>query len=98
MAERLFRKQQVASPILASGSLMIIDVYTHIARIGEFAKKRLQEFMAFAPARKLLYGTDWPLVPMKSYLKFARGLGVKKDDMEYVMYKNAANLYNLETQ
>lgn len=62
---------------------------------GEFVKKRIQEFIAFASPRKLLYGTDWPLVPMKSYLKFARSLGIKKDDMEYVLWKNAAALFSL---
>ena len=52
--------------------------------------------MLYASPRKLLYGTDWPLASMKSYIKFVKGLGIKKNDMEYVMWKNTAKLFGVK--
>ncbi len=62
---------------------------------GRLMKKRIQELIIYSSPRKLLYGTDWPLVSMKSYLNFVKTLGLSKSDLDYILYKNAATLFNL---
>ena len=62
---------------------------------GALMKKRIQELMTYCSPRKLLYGTDWPLAPMKSYISFVKSLGIPKKDLDYIFYKNAVNLFNL---
>ncbi|NJO55919.1 MAG: hypothetical protein HC834_05670 [Rhodospirillales bacterium] len=37
--------------------------------------------------RYLLYGTDWPICTMHSYLKFMRGLGLPEEKLE--LYRSA---------
>ncbi|MCL2227373.1 MAG: amidohydrolase family protein [Oscillospiraceae bacterium] len=43
---------------------------------------------------KLLYGTDWPLVPMGAYIDFCKKL-VPPEAYEDVFYNNAARVYKL---
>jgi len=62
---------------------------------GNLMKKKIRELFEYSSPRKLLYGTDWPLASMKSYIKFTRGLGIPKKDLDYVFYKNAVELFKL---
>ena len=43
---------------------------------------------------KVLFGTDWPLAPMASYIDFCREL-VPPEEYEKVFYGNAAKVFNL---
>ena len=43
---------------------------------------------------KLLFGTDWPLAPMASYIKFCKEL-VPPETYDKVFYGNAARVYSL---
>ncbi|MCC5875425.1 MAG: amidohydrolase family protein [Candidatus Sumerlaeia bacterium] len=43
----------------------------------------------------LLYGTDWPICEMPSYIRFMKGLGLSPESLEKIMWKNAAKLFNL---
>ena len=63
---------------------------------GLLMKKKIQELMLYSSPRKLLYGTDWPLSPMKSYIKFVKSLGISKQDLDYVFFKNAAELFKIK--
>ena len=46
---------------------------------------------------KVLYGTDWPLVPMGAYIDFCRKL-VPPDAYDKVFYKNAIGVYRLDIE
>lgn len=41
---------------------------------------------------KLLFGTDWPLVQIKPYIKFIKSL-IPEDHYEKIFYKNALNVF-----
>jgi predicted TIM-barrel fold metal-dependent hydrolase len=43
----------------------------------------------------LLYGTDWPLVPMGAYIDFIKKI-VPPEHYEEVFYKNAVRVYKLD--
>lgn len=62
---------------------------------GKLMKQRIQDMIAYASPRKLIYGTDWPLAPMKDYIKFVKSLGIGKKDLKYVFCKNAAELFKI---
>lgn len=65
-------------------------------RYGNLMAEKIDELTIFASAKKLLFGTDWPLAPMKDYIKFVGGLGFSKADLDLTMYKNAANLFKIK--
>jgi len=44
---------------------------------------------------KILYGTDWPLVPMEPYINFCKML-IPETHWSKVFYENAANLFSLQ--
>jgi predicted TIM-barrel fold metal-dependent hydrolase len=44
----------------------------------------------------LLYGTDWPICSMKSYLDFVRQLKLSDEDRHKIMYDNARKLFKLD--
>lgn len=44
---------------------------------------------------RLLYGSDWPLTPMKAYIDFIRTLFPDPGDQEKVFYKNALQFFKL---
>ena len=44
---------------------------------------------------KILYGTDWPICDMGSYLTFLSNLNLKTDYKDHILYKNAKRLFNL---
>ena len=90
-AEVLYRNDNVYADL--SGLVLGDDLGSPY---GKMMKQRIRELMLYASPRKLLYGTDWPLAPIKSYIKFVKGLGIKKNDLEYVMWKNAADLFKIK--
>lgn len=45
--------------------------------------------------RYLLYGTDWPISSMDSYLNFVAKLKIKKEFRDKFMYKNAKELFKI---
>jgi|GEM_PF-1603545 len=46
--------------------------------------------------RYLLYGTDWPICRMRTYLKFVDELGLSPETREKLLWKNAAKLFRLD--
>jgi uncharacterized protein len=68
---------------------------------GEFEKymlERVREMIQYMgdPGRQLLYGSDWPLVAMKSYRKFFEGLDVSDDQREAIAWENTARLFKID--
>jgi predicted TIM-barrel fold metal-dependent hydrolase len=81
------------------------NVYTDISGLvlGDFTSKfetfmlgQIRDMILYAgEPRYLLYGTDWPICRMRTYLKFVRELGLSKENEERILWKNANELYNL---
>lgn len=64
---------------------------------GELMKKRIEELITYIePTHKLLYGTDWPLCPMNSYIRFANSLNLSEEFRERLFYKNAVEVFKLK--
>lgn len=64
---------------------------------GLLMKRRILELVEYSAddIPKLIYGTDWPLSPMKPYIKFIKNLGLSKKALEYVFHKNVERIFNL---
>ena len=44
----------------------------------------------------VLYGTDWPISTMKSYLNFMKQLDLPEEKKELILWKNAAKLFKID--
>lgn len=81
------------------------NVYADISGfvIGDFdhyfermMKERMAELISYAgEPRYLLYGTDWPISTMDSYLNFVAKLKIKNEYRDWLMYKNAKELFKI---
>ncbi len=61
-------------------------------------KKEIEEMITYAGDPKyLLYGTDWPISSMKSYLKFMDQLDLPQEKKDLILWRNAAELFNIDT-
>ncbi len=90
-AEILYKNPNVYADI--SGLVIGEDLNTPYGRL---MKKRLLELIDYSEGNKLMYGTDWPLCPMKTYLKFAKSLKLSKRQLKNLMYKNAEKVFSLK--
>ena len=82
------------------------NVYADISGLvlGEFQEKferymleQVEEMVLYAGEPKyLLYGTDWPICSMKSYLKFVRSLSLPEESREMIMWKTAGRLFKID--
>ena len=83
------------------------NVYADISglTLGEFSYEferyvamRLKEMIAYMgdPGKQLLYGTDWPLVTMKPYLKFLDELKFEGEQLENIAWGTAARLFDVD--
>ena len=81
------------------------NVYTDISglvlgdfsdRFEKFMHKQLQEMLTYgAEPDKCLFGTDWPISSMESYVEFMDSLGIPQRDKNKMMYENAIKLFKL---
>lgn len=55
----------------------------------------IQDLLTWVGSDKLLFGTDWPLAPLKPYLEFATSLELKNGSWEDLMWRNASRLFRL---
>ncbi len=68
-------------------------------KFERYMKQEIEEMITYAGDPKyLLYGTDWPLCNMKSYLKFMNQLELSDDKKELILWKNAAQLFKLDVE
>ncbi len=82
------------------------NVYTDFSGLvlGNFTEKferymkgELEQMITYAGDPKyLLYGTDWPISNMKSYIKFVNQLDLPQDKKELILWKNAAELFSID--
>lgn len=84
------------------------NVYTDISglTLGDFTdrfeaymRQQLKEMLLWGVnPRKVLFGTDWPLATVESYLQFMEELKLPPKDRELMLWENAAALFKLEVQ
>ena len=65
-------------------------------RFEEYMRKQLQEMLLWGmnPA-KVLFGTDWPISSMESYLKFMDELRLPPKDKRLMLAENASALFRI---
>lgn len=81
------------------------NVYADISglMLGEFTQAfedymndEIEDVITYAgEPEKFLFGTDWPICSMKSYLEFVRRLEIKEHDRQLLLYENARRLFKL---
>ncbi len=84
------------------------NVYTDISglvlggfsdRFEKFMVKQLQEMVTFGmEPSKVLYGTDWPISAMDSYLKFVKEWPITEDSRRLILGGNAMKLFRLDAR
>lgn len=84
------------------------NVYTDISglTLGQFTdrfeaymRQQLKEMILWGVnPNKLLYGTDWPLASMESYLAFMEELKLPPGDKDMLFFENAAALFKLDVK
>lgn len=83
------------------------NVYADISglTLGEFSYEferyvamRLKDMITYMgnPGRQLMYGSDWPLVRMKPYVKLLGELNFDQDQLENVAWRTAARLFRID--
>lgn len=81
--------------VYADFSGLVLGDFTD--KFERYMKKELEEMITYAGnPRYLLYGTDWPISNMHSYLKFIRQLDLPEDRKEMILWKNAAELFKID--
>lgn len=65
-------------------------------RFEAYMRRQLQEMMIWGVnPRKVLFGTDWPISTMESYLAFMEELKMPPADRRRIMCENAAELFKI---
>ena len=68
-------------------------------KFEKYMKAQLEEMILYAGEPKyLLYGTDWPISTMRSYIAFMKQLDLPDDKKELIMWKNAAALFKINVK
>jgi predicted TIM-barrel fold metal-dependent hydrolase len=88
--EVVYKNQNVYADI----SGLVLGDFTD--RFEKYMKTQLEEMILYAgePAY-LLFGTDWPISTMGSYVKFMQQLDLPEEKKELIMWKNAAKLFKI---
>ena len=81
------------------------NVYADISglMLGEFTQafedymsEEIEDVITYAgEPEKFLYGTDWPICSMTSYLEFVRGIDLVERDRHLLLYENTRRLFKL---
>jgi len=82
--------------VFADFSGLVLGDFTD--RFEKFMLDQVREMIMYAgEPRYLLYGTDWPISSMESYLRFVRTLEITDAEREMIMWRNAADLFRIDT-
>lgn len=81
------------------------NVYTDISglvlgdftdRFERYMRQQLHDMLLYGvEADNVLFGTDWPISSMESYLEFMEEIKLPAKEMDKIMYENAARLFKL---
>jgi predicted TIM-barrel fold metal-dependent hydrolase len=82
------------------------NVYTDISglvlgnftdRFEAYMRQQFKEMISWGiNPQKVLYGTDWPISSMESYLQFMDELPLPVADRDAMLFENAARLFKLD--
>jgi predicted TIM-barrel fold metal-dependent hydrolase len=68
-------------------------------RFAGVMRARLNEAVAFInDPTKLMFGTDWPIAELGSYLRFVETLEVTDEEREGLLWRNAARVFRIDTE
>jgi predicted TIM-barrel fold metal-dependent hydrolase len=68
-------------------------------RCEKFMRRQLEEMLLYGvEAENVLFGTDWPISSMETYLEFMATLKIPREDKRKIMAENAAQLFHLPIQ
>jgi uncharacterized protein len=68
-------------------------------KFERFMKQEIEEMITYAGNPKyLLYGTDWPISNMGSYLKFMDQLELTPEKKDLILWQNAAELFKIDIE
>ena len=91
-----------AAEVIAKNKNVYADLSGFVAGADDFDYStryqlpRLKEAVErIGDTSRLLYGSDWPLTPMKEYINFIRTLFPHQDDQEKVFFKNALEFFKI---
>lgn len=91
-AEVLYKNDNVFADI----SGLTLGAFSY--EFERYVAMRLKEMITYMgdPGAQLMYGTDWPLVAMKPYLKFMHELKFDDEQLESIAWRTAAKLFRIE--
>jgi len=88
--EVVYKNKNVFADI---SGLVLGDFKSHFKR---FMLQQVKEMILFAGEPDyLLYGTDWPICRMRTYLSFVNALGLSAEKKEKILWRNANRLFRL---
>jgi predicted TIM-barrel fold metal-dependent hydrolase len=88
--EVIYKNQNVYTDI----SGLVLGDFTD--RFEEYMRKQLQEMLEYGvEPEKVLFGTDWPIASMESYLEFIDELRIPERERRKIMWENAARLFGI---
>ena len=88
--EVVYKNQNVS----ADFSGLILGEFTEA--FEDYMEEQIGEVILYAgEPRKFLYGSDWPICSMKSYVEFVRQLKLPPADLHAIMYENTRRLFRL---
>lgn len=90
-AELLYKGKNVYADV----SGLVVEDKQLSGPYGQMMKQRIKELMIYSTPKKLLFGTDWPLATMKTYIKFVKSWGLSKKELDHIFYKNAIDLFQI---
>ena len=80
--------------VYADFSGLILGEFTEA--FEDYMEEQIGEVILYAgEPRKFLYGSDWPICSMKSYVEFVRQLRLSAPDLQAIMYENSRQLFRL---
>ncbi len=68
-------------------------------RFERYMLAQVREVIAFAGDRtKLLFGTDWPICDIGSYIRFVRKLELSEQEADQIFWQNSVRVFNLDIE
>lgn len=68
-------------------------------RFERYMLQQVRSVLAFAgDPGSLLFGTDWPLAELDSYIRFVRNLELTEAETEQVLWRNTARVFRLDVE
>ncbi|MGK2855642.1 MAG: amidohydrolase family protein [Thermoanaerobaculia bacterium] len=65
-------------------------------RFERFMLEEVNDVVAYAgDPTKLLFGSDWPISDMRSYIRFVRQLDIRDDEKEMILWRNTSRVFGL---